>query len=107
MHTVFTLRPAPTRMEVFMSCQLCRSSNEAELSAEMVIHFSGLKNLDKPGVWLFLKFLVCLDCGCSRFTVPEGKLASIAHTLEISSPTLESSAGDVALSSGVASQVGS
>src|ERR1700758_5796742 len=96
-HTVFTLRPAPTRMEVIMSCQLCRSSNEAELTAEMVIHFSGLNNLDKPGVWLFPKFLVCLDCGCSRFTVPKGKLASIAHSWKQARLTLESSAGDVAL----------
>jgi len=76
-----------------MPCQLCSSSNEAELSAEMVIHFSGLKNLDKPGVWVFAKLLVCRDCGCSHFTVPEGNLASIAHTLESSSPTLESGAG--------------
>jgi hypothetical protein len=81
-----------------MSCLLCGSSNEAELTAEMVIHFSGLKNLDK--------LLVCLNCGCSRFTVPQGKLASIAHTREIGSLTLESSADDVTLSSGVASQVG-
>jgi hypothetical protein len=49
----------------------------------MLIHFSGLKNLDKPGVWVFPKLLVCLDCGCSHFTVPERELASIAHTLEI------------------------
>jgi hypothetical protein len=88
-----------------MSCQLCRSSNQAELDSEMVIHFSGLKNLDKPGVWLFPKLLVCLNCGCSRFTVPEGKLASIAHTLEISSPPLASSAGDVSLSSEAMSQL--
>jgi hypothetical protein len=89
-----------------MSCLSCGSGNQAERTAEMVIHFSGLENLDKPAVWVFTKFLVCLDCGCSHFTVPEGKLASIAHTLEIGSPTLESSAGDVALSSRVASQVG-
>ena len=100
MHTVFALRPAPTRMEVIMSCQLCRSSNEAELDSEMVIYFSGLKNLDKPGVWLFPKLLVCLNCGCSRFTVPEGKLASIAHTLEISSPPLAASAGECQTQSG-------
>jgi hypothetical protein len=90
-----------------MSCQLCRSSHEAELAAEMVIHFSGLKNLDQPGVWLFAKFLVCLDCGCSHFTVPKEKLSSIAHTLQISSPPLELSAGAVALSSGGRTQVGS
>ena len=90
-----------------MSCLLCGSGNQAELTAEMLIHFSGLKNLDKSGVWVFPKLLVCLSCGCSHFTVPERELASIAHTLEISSPKSESSAGDVELSSGVASQVGS
>jgi hypothetical protein len=84
-----------------MSCLLCGSGNQAELTAEMVIHFCGLKNLDKPGVWVFPKLLVCLDCGCSQFTVPQREMASIAHILEISSHTLESSAGDVALSSGL------
>ena len=84
-----------------MSCLLCGSGNQAELTAEMLIHFSGLKNLDKSGVWVFPKLLVCLDCGCSHFTVPERELTSIARTPEISSPTLDSSAGDVALSSGL------
>ena len=68
-----------------MSCLLCGSDNQAELSAEMLIHFSGLKNLDKPAVWVYPKVLVCLHCGYSDFTVPERALASIAHTLEISS----------------------
>jgi hypothetical protein len=81
-----------------MCCQRCGSSNEAELDSEMVIHFSGLENLDKPGVWLFARLFVCLNCGCSHFTVPERKLVSIAHTLE------NISAGDVALSRGAASQ---
>ena len=87
------------RMEALMSCQLCGSGDEAELAAEMIIHFSGLKNLDKAGVWVFPRLLVCLNCGCSHFTVPESELASI-------SSTLESSAGDVPLSGGNASQVG-
>jgi hypothetical protein len=82
-----------------MSCPLCVSGNQAELTAEVVIHFSGLKNLDNPGVWVFPKLLVCLDCGYSHFTVPVRELPSI-------SSTLESSAGDVPLSGGSASQVG-
>ena len=86
-----------------MSCLLC-GSGIRQLTAEMVIHFSALKNLDKPGVWVFPKLFVCLDCGYSHFTVPQRELDSIAHTLEISSPTSESSAGDVELSSGLASQ---
>lgn len=63
-----------------MSCTLCGSGKEVEFAAEMVIHFSfsGLKNLDKPGVWIFPKLLVCLDCGFSRFTIPEEKLALLA-----------------------------
>ena len=66
-----------------MSCLSCGSGNQAELTAEMLIHFSGLKNLDKPGIWVFPKLLVCLDCGCSHFTLPKKELAS-----------LESSAGE-------------
>jgi hypothetical protein len=64
-------------MEVIMSCQQCESSNQAELATEMVIHFSGLKNLDKPGVWVFSKVLVCLDCGGSHLKIPERELAAV------------------------------
>lgn len=89
-----------------MSCQLCGSGNEAEFASEMIIHFSGLKNLDKPGVWVFSNVLACLKCGCSHFTVPKTELESIAkNTREDKSSTFESSAGDVPLISGIASQV--
>jgi hypothetical protein len=74
-----------------MSCQLCGSSKEAELTAEMLVHFPGLKNVDKPAVWLFPRLLVCPNCGLSRFTVPETELASIAKK------ALEKSADDLAL----------
>lgn len=65
-------------MEQLMSCKMCGAGREAEFTAEMVIHFSGLKNLDKPGVWLFLRLLLCSDCGCAQFTVPETELALLA-----------------------------
>ena len=61
-----------------MSCALCASVNEAEFTAEMMIHFSGLRNIDRPGVLVFPKVLVCLDCGFSRFTVAEKELALLA-----------------------------
>jgi hypothetical protein len=52
----------------------------------MIIHFSGLRNLDKPGVWAYPKLLVCLDCGFSRFTVPEAALAQLAASAPTSEP---------------------
>jgi hypothetical protein len=61
-----------------MYCAICESSNQAEFTTEMVIHFSGLKNIDQPGVVVFPKVLVCLDCGSSRFTIPGIDLALLA-----------------------------
>jgi hypothetical protein len=71
-----------------MSCQLCGSGNGTRLDAEMVIHFSGLKNLDKPGVLVFPKLFVCLDCGGSQFKIRERELVAVAeNTRENASAT--------------------
>ena len=32
-----------------MTCRSCGSANQAEFPAEMIIHFDGVKNIDKPG----------------------------------------------------------
>ena len=61
-----------------MICVSCHSSKQVELTAEMLMHFPGLKNLEIPGVWLFPELVVCLDCGFSWFIVPETALPSIA-----------------------------
>jgi hypothetical protein len=65
-----------------MICLSCGSTTLAELTGEMVIHFSGLKHLDEPGVWLFPKLIICLDCGFSHFIVPEPELASVCKSRE-------------------------
>jgi len=57
-----------------MSCRLCCSTNEAEFTAEMMIHFGGRKHLDNPGVLTFSEILVCLDCGSTRFRIAEMEL---------------------------------
>ena len=62
-----------------MYCASCQSSNQAEFTTEMMIHFSGVKNIDKPGVLVFPKVLVCLDCASSRFTIPGTDLALLAE----------------------------
>jgi len=68
-----------------MSCALCASVNAAEFTAEMMIHFSGLRNIDHPGVLVLQKVSVCLDCGVSRFTVAERERALLAGD----TPTIE------------------
>jgi hypothetical protein len=80
-----------------MICRSCRSTKQAELTAEMLIHFSGLKNIHKPGVLVFPKLTLCLDCGASRFTVPETELASVVNNLADKSPRLEENTGDVTM----------
>jgi hypothetical protein len=44
----------------------------------MGIHFPGLKNIDKPVVWVFPELVVCMDCGTAEFSVPEAELRRLA-----------------------------
>jgi len=60
--------------KALIGCRSCESDNQTEFGAEMLIHFSGLKNLDKPAVWVFPKLVVCLDCAFTEFTIPEAEL---------------------------------
>ena len=65
-----------------MPCSSCLSSNQSEFPTEVNIHFRGLKSLNDSGVLAFPKILICLDCGASRFTIPENELARLAETDE-------------------------
>jgi hypothetical protein len=60
-----------------MPCNSCGSANQKKFSAEMGIHFLGLKNIDKPVVWVFPEIVVCLDCGMAEFVVPEAELRQL------------------------------
>ena len=62
-----------------MSCPSCVSGTQAEFPAEMLIHLSGLKYVDHPGVFVFQKVLVCTDCGFSQFEIPASELASLSR----------------------------
>jgi hypothetical protein len=62
-----------------MPCTVCTSINEAEFTTEMMIHFSGRRYIDNPGVLAFPKVSVCLDCGFSRFTTPETDLRMLKN----------------------------
>jgi hypothetical protein len=62
-----------------MNCASCGSGNQSEFTSEINVRFRGLKNLDNPGVLMFPKILICLDCGLSRFTTPTAELAKLAR----------------------------
>jgi hypothetical protein len=61
-----------------MPCKSCESTNQKKFSAEMGIHFLGLKNNDTPVVFVFPELIVCLDCGTAEFAVPEAELRELA-----------------------------
>jgi hypothetical protein len=63
-----------------MPCKSCGSVNQKKFSAEMGIHFPGLKDIDKPVVWVFADVVVCLDCGTVEFTVPEEELRQLQQS---------------------------
>jgi hypothetical protein len=67
-----------------MYCVLCHSNNQAEFSAEVMIHFSGLKHVDKPAVFAFPKVSICMDCGFSGFTTPETELRALGKGIAVS-----------------------
>ena len=61
-----------------MPCRSCGSVNQGKFSGEVAIHFPGLKNVDKPIVWVFPKIVVCLDCGTAEFVLSDAELRQLA-----------------------------
>jgi hypothetical protein len=61
-----------------MLCSSCQSSNLAEFPSELLIHFSARKHLNNPGILVFPRLSVCLDCGVLRTTVPAPELALLS-----------------------------
>jgi hypothetical protein len=61
-----------------MYCPSCGSHAQAQFTAEINIHFSGLRNIDRPGLLVFPELAVCLECGYSRFTTPATELSMLA-----------------------------
>lgn len=57
-----------------MRCRSCTSENQRKFTSEIAVHFSGLKDLDKPTVFVFPQLLVCADCGFTEFRIPETEL---------------------------------
>ena len=63
-----------------MRCKSCGSENAGNFTAEVAIHFSGLKNIDRPHVFVFPALMVCLDCGIAEFAVSEIELRLLSES---------------------------
>lgn len=61
-----------------LPCKACGSENVHKLRGEIAMRAPGLKNIDKPVVWVFPDILVCMHCGIAEFAVPEDQLRMLA-----------------------------
>jgi len=66
--------------ERIVTCKACGSDQQGKFTAEIAIHFPGLKDLGKPVVWVFPELFVCLKCGTAEFEIPEGPLRYLAKS---------------------------
>ena len=61
-----------------LPCKVCGSENLQKLRGEIAMRSPGLKNIDKPVVWVFPDIVICMDCGIAEFAVPETELRLLA-----------------------------
>jgi hypothetical protein len=57
-----------------VTCKSCGSDRLSKFTGELALHFLGLKDLQKPIVWVYPEVWVCLKCGHGDFAVPESEL---------------------------------
>ena len=60
-----------------MTCKACQSPNWRQFTAEINIHFPGIRGIDTPTVWVFPDMSVCMDCGFAGFMVPDAELKKL------------------------------
>jgi hypothetical protein len=56
------------------NCTACGSPNLRTFDAEVNIHFQGLRGIDMASVFVFPRFLICLDCGQMESTLSKSDL---------------------------------
>lgn len=66
-----------------MICRVCGSEELGKFTGELAIHFPGLRDLNKPVVWVFPKIWICLSCGNAGLSVPENELRVLAAETRI------------------------
>ena len=73
--------PLYSSRKAAMACKACGSANETRFGAEVNIYLPGPISLDEPGFLVFPKLAICLDCGFTQFTLPEGELRLLEKVL--------------------------
>ena len=59
-------------------CERCGSNLRADFGTELCIHTPGMQNLSVPGVFVFPKLTICLECGAvSAFQLPRERLSEL------------------------------
>ena len=63
-----------------MACRVCESENQKKFPAEVNIHPPrGIRYLNKPALFAFPEFLVCLDCGFTELVLEETARSVLAQ----------------------------
>jgi hypothetical protein len=76
-----------------MICKSCGSENQQQFPSEMVMHSTGLKNLNKPPVLAFPNLRVCMDCGFTELGIPESGLRLLGKDAAAGLPQTSSTQG--------------
>jgi hypothetical protein len=63
------------------NCAFCGSTNQRMFAAEANIHFPGLRGIDTGSIFIFPRFLICLDCGQLESTLSNNELEQIREKL--------------------------
>jgi hypothetical protein len=66
-------------------CKWCGSLDLARFTGEVGLHFPGLKNIEKPPVFVFPQFAVCAVCGAAWFALPEAELRLLVAKRDVPS----------------------
>jgi hypothetical protein len=66
-----------------MPCEGCGSANGKEFGTEMNIHIPGRVSLGEPGILIFPRLCICLDCGLARCALREDELRTIGERLAV------------------------
>lgn len=60
-----------------MPCRSCKSECVTGFDSEINIHLPGLRNLQRPGVWVFPKLIVCFNCGYAECRIDAAQVAQL------------------------------